>query len=83
MHGLRAVVGCQAFISRPNIWTQFGQRHVAAALDVQLTDKRAVKALALAQGLTQVADGSSGATGVVRLVCRAQGREVAAEGVHA
>ena len=67
----------------PDIRAQLRQGDSALALYVELANEPTIEALAFAQGLAQVADGSAGTLGVFRLVSRAQGRKVGAKGVHA
>lgn len=66
----------------PDVRTEFGKRDLAVALDVEKTHQAAIEALPFAQGLPQIADGGTGSNGVRRLLCRGEGREVRAKGVH-
>lgn len=71
------------FFRRPDVGPQFVQGNEAIAVKMELAHQPTIKTLSHAQGFSQVSDGSSGALGVLRLVSRAQRREVGSKGVHA
>lgn len=71
------------FFRWPDVGPQLIEGHEAIALKMELAHQPTIKTLPHAQGLSQVSDGSSGALGVLRLVSRAQRREVGSKGVHA